>query len=311
MTLTSPGSAGFGLFTVDQSTGQVRYDPQGSGGGWSEGVTTTRLRGLVRDLGTGALVIADLASVDVTRPDETDPLLAIFGGGDTGYLWDPSLSTLYQSSDQTGAVVSGDPVGWIGNRVDGATALISDPAERATWGGGGTLEMGGVGSLTPPPGAAEPLLFYADPAYEWTLMMAAELPTSGVTELLFLKGQLDDEFDRRLLIYWQGDRRLGVYSRGKYSVGSGVLSPGMHVITVRWSGAALEAKIDALGWMTLDGGDIALRTPAPLRIGGALSGGSLTLPMTGSLGPILAIDRSLSDAEVASAVTIIADRAAT
>ena len=72
-----------------------------------------------------------------------------------------------------------------------------------------------------------------------------------------------------------------------------------------------QAKIDALGWMTLDGGDIALRTPAPLRIGGALSGGSLTLPMTGSLGPILAIDRSLSDAEVASAVTIIADRAAT
>ncbi|MDF2232161.1 hypothetical protein P2H44_06305 [Albimonas sp. CAU 1670] len=61
---TSAGSAGHGLFRVTPAR-RVFFDPQGGDGAWAEGVTQTRLRGLVRDK-RGALALADLAAVDVT-----------------------------------------------------------------------------------------------------------------------------------------------------------------------------------------------------------------------------------------------------
>ena len=64
--LSSPGSAGFGLFRVDSSTGEVFYDPQGNGGGFAPGVTLTGIRGVLRD-SEGRLWVGDLASVEVTR----------------------------------------------------------------------------------------------------------------------------------------------------------------------------------------------------------------------------------------------------
>ena len=85
--LESPGSAGLGRFRVGASSREVRFDPS-TPGGWAEGVTTTRLRGLVRDAGTGGLVIADLASVDVTRSagwiPSQEPLVGLWlDGADT------------------------------------------------------------------------------------------------------------------------------------------------------------------------------------------------------------------------------------
>lgn len=75
---TSAGSAGHGLFRVTPAR-RVFFDPQGGDGAWAEGVTQTRLRGLVRDK-RGTLALADLAAVDVTKvtviPYATDGLSA-------------------------------------------------------------------------------------------------------------------------------------------------------------------------------------------------------------------------------------------
>lgn len=80
--ITSPGTAGFGQYRVDQATGEVYYDPQGNGGGWPEGTTETRAKVLVRD-STGALAVAS-AIVDVTKTASAplpQQLVASYGSG--------------------------------------------------------------------------------------------------------------------------------------------------------------------------------------------------------------------------------------
>ena len=146
MTLISPGSAGFGAFSVDAETGEVRYDPQGNGGGWAEGVTQTRLRGLVRDRGTGALVIADLASVDVTRPAAT-PLLsaaqAAFAGYD-GFMFSATDSQKWTTAEQTVLAGLGDPVGSIEDLSAAARSIAAISTGGRPVVAAGGLEFNGI-----------------------------------------------------------------------------------------------------------------------------------------------------------------------
>jgi len=69
--LTSPGSAGFGTFRLDPTTGEVYFDPS-TPGGWPVGVSTATARAVVRD-STGDIAFSAL-SAEVTRVASSHPL---------------------------------------------------------------------------------------------------------------------------------------------------------------------------------------------------------------------------------------------
>ncbi len=109
-------------FRIEPATGRTYHAPQGGGGGYDPGVTTSRLRGAILDKGTGALVISDLASVNVTRPASTLQDGLTFG-------WAPAVqgggSSLTDYSGQ------GRPGAFLGSPAWGSGGLVLSPAAAA------------------------------------------------------------------------------------------------------------------------------------------------------------------------------------
>ena len=129
----APGSAGHGLFRATPG-GKVFFDPQGGDGDWPEGLTQTRLRGLLRDA-QGRLTVGDLAQVDVSRVPES-PVPA-----DVAAIWDPATgrvggifdlrtSAIWTDAAMTQPAAGGDPIGAIAPIVGDYILPAPDDAAR-------------------------------------------------------------------------------------------------------------------------------------------------------------------------------------
>ena len=145
----APGSAGHGLYRATPG-GVIYFDPQGGDGAWPEGVTETRLRGLVRDA-TGRLSLADLARVDVARAtaDPAAALADIFAvpgteGGAVlfrpGYMW--------QDSGRVVAAGPDDPIGYLDPFAGDLNFMQTDALKRPVMQGGASLVFDGTSVMS-------------------------------------------------------------------------------------------------------------------------------------------------------------------